>query len=272
VVAPTDTAVALEVTALPVESAPSDESQPEVAEVGTPETELEAAPETVKSWHEHIAEVSDDELLENDRFKSLLARREESARRRIEHDQQIKAGSDQQVMSTVGTLLQGLDSGNLTPEKFQQAAAWTVQAARRFASEEIGIKLPEVLMGNYKIPVEYRERAIEAREQDNGNLDRYAKILIEGAVAAERGTTRLKDIPEGSPLHKDVQSEVARRFEAELKARGIEAQPRVGVPPPTPRGTPTGAAASVPYHLMTIEQRAAMSPAERDRVVAEMRR
>ena len=238
-----DTAAALEDTAPVVEGAPPAEEQPETPEAAAPETELEAAPETAqdtRSWADHLVDIDEDELVNHDRIKSIIARREESTRRKIERDQQLKAGSDQQVQSVVSYLLTRLDAGEISPQQFQTAAGQAVQAARFYASVEMGKQLPDVLMSNYKIPVDFRERAVEARLEDNGNLDRYTRILIEGAVAAERGTTRFKDIPEGSPLHRDVQAEVAKRVEAELKAKRITDQPKVDTPPPTTRGVAAG--------------------------------
>ena len=237
--AATPVATAAQAEESPLLTAPEGADGTETTPVAATETEPESATETV-SWTEHLAKVEDTDLLEHPKIKSLLARKEESLRQRIERDQQLQAGSNQQVQGTVTRLLQMLDGGEISPQQFQQAAAQAVQASHYFASVEIGRKLPEVLMGNYKIPVEYRERAIEEREQDKGNLDRYVSTLIEGAVAAERGTTRLKDVPEGSALHKDVQSEVARRLAAELKAQGVEAQSRPENPPATPRGPGTG--------------------------------
>ena len=264
------TAAALVDTAPVVEDAPPAIEQPETPDAAAPETALEAAPETAqdaKSWADHLVDVDEDELVNHDRIKSILARREESTRRKVERDQQLKAGSDQQVQSVVSYLMQRLDSGEVTPQQFAQTAAQAIQAAKFYASVEMGKQLPDLLMSNYKIPVDYRERALEAKLDDNGNLDRYTRILIDGAVASERGTTRLKDVPEGSALHKDVQAEVSKRVEADLRARGVEAQTRLETPPPTTRGAERSSSIT-PYHLMTREQRQAMSPAERDAAIA----
>ena len=271
-----DTAAAPVDTAAQVEDAPPAVEQPETPDTPASETALEAAPETAqdtKSWADHLVDIDEDELVNHDRIKSIIARREESTRRKIERDQQLKAGSDQQVQSVVSYLLTRLDAGEISPQQFQQAAGQAVQAARYYASVEMGKQLPDVLMSNYKIPVDFRERALEAKLEDNGNLDRYTKILIEGAVAAERGTTRFKDIPEGSPLHRDLQAEVAKRVEADLRARGIEAAPKLSVPPTTPRGA-SGVSTSLSLaeiEAMPTTEWLAKPKTERDRLLAAAR-
>lgn len=230
---PVDTA------ALEVETPPALE-QPETLTSDAPETELEEAPETAqesaKSWADHLADVDEDELVNNDRIKSILARREESTRRRIERDQQLRAGQSQQAQATLTYLMQRLESGDITGPQFRQAAAQVYQAAEYANKVELAQKLPDALMGNYKIPLEYREKATDLKASAPGDIDGYLRILVEGAVASERGTTRLKDVPEGSPLHKDIQAEVTKRFEAELRAAGVATQPRLQTPPQTPRG------------------------------------
>lgn len=237
---PEATAAALEDTAVLVEEAPPVIEQTETPEASTTETELVGATETAPdapSWADHLAEVEEKELLENDRIKSLLARKEESLRQRIERDQQLKAGADQQVQGTLTRLMAMFDAGEITSPQFQQTAQHLIVAAKTFADQEWAVALPDILLSEYKIASEFKERALEAREQDGLNRKRYTKILIEGAVESERGKTRLKDVPEGSPLHKDVQAEVAKRLESELKAQGLETQPKRESPPATPRGT-----------------------------------
>lgn len=230
---PVDTAV------LGAETPPALE-QPETLAPVSPETELvdapETATETAKSWAEHLVDVDEDELVNNDRIKDILARREESTRRKIERDQQLRAGQNQQAQATLTYLMQRLDSGDITPSQFQQAAAQVYQAVEYANKVELAQKLPDALMGGYKIPLEYRERATDLKMRTPSDVDGYLRILVDGAVASERGTTRLKDVPEGSPLHKDIQGEVTKRLEAELKAQGIEKAPRLQTTPNTPRG------------------------------------
>ena len=266
-----DTAVKPEDTALLVEEASPALEQTETPETETTETVLGDATETV-SWADRLAEVEESELIEHPTIKSLLARKEESLRQRIERDQQLKAGSDQQVQGTVTRLMQMLDAGEITSQQFQQTTAQVIAASHYYASVEIGRKLPDVLMANYKIPVEYRERALEAREQDKGNLDRYASILIDGAAVFTASNFDVDDVPKDSKLWKSIEKHNVKWREAESKAQSVSARSKLETPPSTTRGMTPGGKEVVPYHMMTPEQRAAMSPAERDRAVAALGR
>lgn len=230
----------------PEATAATEEAQPLLNEAPdqpapdtAPETSGSDAPVETAPVRHTLADFSDDEIEGDDRIRSLLARREESARRKAQREQQRQAGSNQQVQYAVATLLNQVNSGDLTPEQFANAAQQVIHANRVSAAHEIAEELPGALMRQWTLPVEVREKALEAR--DDGNIDTYVSTLIGGAVDVELSKRRLRDVPEDSSLHRDIQAEVNRRVEAEMKAKAVQEQPKRETPPATPRGQAGGA-------------------------------
>ena len=121
---------------------------------------------------------------------------------------------------------------------------------------ELAQAVPEAVLRGYTVPVAVREQALEARER--GDWDGYVGALLTGAVEAQ-------DAAREAEFESKVTAEVNRRLAAEIKARNLESAPRRERMPAPPAAA---ASSSVPYHLMTPEQRGAMSPAERDAAVA----
>ena len=124
------------------------------------------------------------------------------------------------------------------------------------AAHELAQAVPDAVLRNHPVPVEVREAALEARER--GDWDGYVSTLLNGAVEA-------KDAERQKTFDQKVKAESDRRVAAETAALRAERAPVREGAPPRPAGqvtTPT------PYHLMTFEQRQAMSPQERDAAVA----
>lgn len=97
---------------------------------------------------------------------------------------------------------------------------------------ELAQAVPEAVLSGFTVPVEARERAIEAREA--GDWDGYVSTLVTAAAEEKVKALRAEDERRNS-------AEVQRLLAAEIKARGLEAAPvREGAPP-----RPVAAAAPV---------------------------
>ena len=128
--------------------------------------------------------------------------------------------------------------------------------AQSNAAQELAGVIPDVVLRNHPVPVEVRERALEARE--SGDWDGYVGQLINGAVEAGLDARMV--------AYKKEQDAANTKWRAgELAAIRAEKAPVREGAPAMPRAVP---AAPVPYWQLTPEQRAAMTSAERDAAVA----
>ena len=111
-------------------------------------------------------------------------------------------------------------------------ASYLYDLAAANAAHELASTLPDVLMSDFKVPVEAREQAVEARER--GDWNGYIGTLITGAVTAEVTKQR-----EGDEAR--INAEVQKRLASEIKARRIEAAPvREGAPAAPRSAAPEG--------------------------------
>jgi hypothetical protein len=90
--------------------------------------------------------------------------------------------------------------------------------------------------------------AIDAGMERTGDeLTKFSEALFSAAVDAEarrRVTdTKLADVPQGTQLTKDIEAEITRRVDLEVKAAGIESRPRRQPAPNTVEGRPPTAEA-----------------------------
>lgn len=192
-----------------------------------------------------------DELLRQ-QYEERLRERENAGANRREAQLKREAGRKDVTTRNVQRFLSELGIEVEDPSRLH----YFQDLALAHEAIELATNVPEALLRNHPVPVEAREQAVAAREA--GDWDGYVGTLLNGAVQAEIKKLRAED-------EKRIVTEVNRRVSAEIKARGIEKAPVRDTPPTAPGG---GAPAPIPYSRMTTEQRAAMTPAERDAAVA----
>lgn len=245
----------LEQTGTVLDNADSQDIAPESNGVVGAETDSVEETETDKGSEATFSfdSIDDDTLDRLYKERGREDRVRESERQKTEARLRREAGSKENVKTSVESFLRaaGVDPNELVDGTALKKSEFLYEQAKANAATEIAKQLPEAILGEYKVPVEYRERAVE--ELENGRMTMYVKHLVEGAVAAKSSDMRLKDVPEGSTLHKDVADMVAERLKAELKAAKFEERTRVEAPTP-PRGN-----ASTP---LTRESITSMSPSE----------
>lgn len=134
--------------------------------------------------------------------------------------------------------------------------AYLYDLAAANAARELATALPDAVLRNYAVAPESRNQALDAR--DRGDWDGYLTTLVAGAVEATL-ESRME------AYRKEQEAANQRWRAAELKAMRLEQAPKRDGAPAMPRGTTPE---PVPYYQMTPEQRAAMTPEERDRAVA----
>lgn len=218
------------------EAAPLAETPPETPPVEqSPEPELQPAPETKPDYATLLADAQEKELLETPRLKDILARREESIRRRTEEALKREASNNESVQAVLSNMLEkAVESGD--PAEYRRLAGQALLWNRQYQLAELARELPDALLRSYQIPVDVREKALEIRESNpsSPNWDGYVTTLIDGAVAQKV-----------DELRKDDESRVAKAIAdgvaAELRARQVEAAPRLQTPPVTPQGAAPGA-------------------------------
>lgn len=175
--------------------------------------------------------LSDEELfaLAKERNIRVLDEDEErrirqSAQDQLRSQQEREAGKRDNVRKAVSAFLKRHD---VSVEDSTQLD-YLYEIARGNAAYELATEFPTALMSQFDIPADVREQAIAARE--SGNLDRYVKTLVDGAVASE-----LKKAE--ADMEKRVQKLADEKLAAEIKARKLEANPRRESAPVTPRGS-----------------------------------
>lgn len=119
-----------------------------------------------------------------------------------------------------------------------KATEFVTQQAMGYVFAEFTERIPEVLLKGYDIPVAAREEAVALRESND--YDGMLRTYLTAAATDTVGKMRLADVPEGSPLSKDLKAEATRIAGEELRAQGIETTPPTPGAPPTPNGRPVG--------------------------------
>lgn len=206
-----------------------------------------------------LRELNDTALSDRDRERENAGANRERARL------QREAGKKDSTRQNVARFLaeQGVDVDDT------QRLDYFYDLAAANSAMELATAIPEAILRNYTLPPAVREQAIAARE--NGDWDGYVTQYVTGAVDAgitqKVGTLSLKDIPADSALRKEIDAENQVWRAAELRALRASAAPRSPGGLPVPQGNAGG---PTPYSQMTSEQRAALSPSERDAAVAAM--
>ena len=107
---------------------------------------------------------------------------------------------------------------------------------------------------------------------EQGDHEGYIKAVQEAGYQHHLGhKTKMKDIPEGSPLHKEMQGEIRRQVRAELAAK--EQEGKTVVAPP---GSPSGSGSSGAFTADDLEkipnsEWVRKPPEERQRLLAAAR-
>ncbi len=218
---------------------------------------VETAPESIDALLERYPSL-------REQHESKLKERENAGAQRREAQLKREAGATENTRRNVTRFLtdMGVDPTELLmlPDGRTQLSRvdYLYSLAAANSAYELAQQVPDTILRNHPVPVEVREQAIEARER--GDWDGYVSTLLNGAAEA-------KDVERQKTFDAKVTAEVNKRLAAEIKARELEKAPRRDPMPVMPAGTTSTA---VPYHLLTREQRAAMSPAERDAAVASI--
>lgn len=219
-----------------------------------------------------------EELWENDDFKGRRAREQEGARQRFEAQLRRDAGKQERVAQVAQAVI--AEAFAATGVEFDPDALDAKQRARlanaiglpwnaalEVSAMELAEALPKALFSRYELPKEVIADALAKRE--GNDWDGYIEAVVNGAVRAQLGAVPLKDIPEGSALHKEIAAMVDRGVAEELKAREQEAA-RNGAPKPAP-AVPRGGESNEPTYddilKMTAAETASLPPGTVVRVV-----
>lgn len=238
----------------PVEVPVTEAAEPEVAEALRLLEAVEAAPaEAAPAQPRSFADMSDDEILANERVHGLIQRQRQSAAQQAEEKLKRQMGSDEAVRQYVARLREAAED----PEAFDRAATEAINLNRRYQEDQVTEFFANGVKELYKVPPERHERAVNALA--SGDRAGYVTNLIDGAVEAKAATLRLADIPDGSPLRVEMEAEIkaraARVIAAELKAKQIAAAPKIEAPPAMPAGVPVGSMTN-PINTMLDADRA----------------
>lgn len=191
-----------------------------------------------------------DAILERDerlreQLEERLRERENAGANRREAQLKREAGKKEVTTSNVRRFL--ADQGYEVDDPARLHYFYDLAAAN--SAHELATTLPDVLMSDFKVPVEAREQAVEARER--GDWNGYIGTLITGAVES-KVAEKLAD------NERVITAEVNRRLAAEIKARGIEKAPvREGAPPAPMSSSPNSGPTPAQYRAATSAQRAA---------------
>lgn len=226
----------------PVE-APPEITPPETAPAeATPEPAPEPAPEPVKpDYSSLLADAPEADLLATPKMRDILARREESIRRRTEETLKREASNNESVQQVLsGMLAKAVETGD--DSEYRRLAGQALLWNQQYQMAEIAKQFPEALMRQYQLPVDVREKALAIREADpaQSNWDGYVTTLIEGAVEAKVTQARRDD-------EARVKQAIADGVAAELRAREIAARPKIDAPPTPPSGSPAGSNGQVTW-------------------------
>ncbi len=202
---------------------------------------LEAA-EAAQPQVRPFEELDEEELLKDPRVHGIIQRQRQSAAQQAEAKIRRDAGNDEAVRTYVRNLRETVDD----PEQYERAATEAIRLNREYQQAQVTEFFSTGVKDLYQVPPEFHERAVTALER--GDRAGYVTNLIDGAVAAKTGALKLADIPETAPLRAEIEAEIkAKAIKAvasELRAKEIEAKPRVESLPPAPSGLPGGRALS----------------------------
>ena len=227
------------VTADPATEAPPSVETPESAEVESPETGQIDAPET-EAPKNPLDDLDEDSLLEHPKVKDILARREESARRKAEHEASTrKAASDidwakkQGFVNDFadilrGSITQGEDGPQLRldPKRIDEVTGrlWetnvlgTIGAVSQVVHNRLG--------DDYRFTPEDNKRLSEGYAEFTSNpsgkaMDYLSTLLdVVGKAAVEAATPQLrKDIEKAVRKDFETKAEADSRQRAETAAR-----------------------------------------------------
>ena len=226
---------------------------------GTVETESDP----IESW---LADESNrTRLFEHPSVAEKLRERENAGAQRREAQLKREAGAAQVTEQNVAALFAaaGLDPSEPVQDAqgrdLMPRARYLYALAQANAAVELTKVIPDVMLKDFSVPAEVREQALDMRA-DGKPADEWLKVLVTGAAEAKVSEMRKAD-------ESKITAEVNRRLAAEIKARGLEAAPKRAGAPPIPVGAASGGD-KIPYSQMTREQRAALTPSERDAAVA----
>ncbi len=197
--------------------------------------EAEAAQPQARSF----ADLTEEELAADPRVNGLIQKQRQSAAQQAEAKLRKQAGSDEAVLGYVRRLR---DAALDDPEAYERSAAEAIRLNREFQQDQVTEFFTEGLKNLYQVPVDHHERAVRALAA--GDRAGYVTAMVDGAVASKTQGLKLADIPESSPLRSEIEAEIKAKavkvVAAELRAKAIEAQPRIESPPPAPSGLPGG--------------------------------
>ena len=213
-------------------TSPVEVTQPVVEAATEPVVEAASVVETPdpRAW---LNDAPEEDLLSHERINDLLRRREKSAEDRASARLKREAGNNESVQQVLSRLLQSAVESGGDETELRKIGAQAVVFNRQYQAIELAKELPDALMRNYTIPVEAREAALSAREDND--WDGYATKLIDGAVESKVAELRKAD-------EARVKKAIADGVAAELKARQIETAPKLETPLVAPSGgTASGA-------------------------------
>ena len=208
-----------------------------------------------------LTDLTDDELLADQRIHGLIQRREMSAAQRAEEKLRRQAGSDEAVRSYVMRLRDAALNGD--DDSYIQSATQAIQLNRQYQEDQVVDFFSNALKNTYKIPPEHYEKAVNALA--TGDRASYITSLVDGAVESRTAAMRAE-------IEAEQKAKVARILAAELKAAKISATPKVDAPPRPPTGTPGVGKMSL-AEIEAIDSNAWISmPAEQRRAMLDAAR
>lgn len=217
---------ALEPEVVVAADAPADDAPSGTADdtAVTPEPEADGEPSDLDSLTQRYPWLTE-RLTERDRD------RENAGAQRREAQLRREAGSKEQTARAVAHAMRewGVDPAEVG-EQGSQRMHFLYDLAATNAAWEFAREVPEAI-SKFAIPVEAREAAVRIKEQSPQDFDSYVRTLFDGAV--EQEVTKRE-----ATIRKDMEREIGKRVQAELKAQGIEGKPRAENIPASPRGTP----------------------------------
>lgn len=226
------------------EQAPAEGGQADVTDAGGAEADAErdatgdgaaavegavpAVDETPQSEFETLDAVWERYPALREQHEATLAEErrvaENAGAQRREQQLKREAGQQDVTRRNVARFLQ--DTGIEVEDPSRLDYLYSLAAAN--SAYELAQALPDAALRNYSIPVETREKALQARE--SGDWDGYLATLVNGAV-------EVKDAERQRLFDTKVTAEVNKRLAGEIKARGLEKAPVRDPMPATPVGS-----------------------------------
>ena len=243
----------------PAQEAPAAEAQVEALDLLPDAPVDEGADDTAPSAD--ATPVSLDELIERDeklreQLDARLKERENAGANRREAQLKREAGKKEVTTRNVQRWL--AENGIEVDDTSRLAYFFDLATAHE--AMELATNVPDALLRNHPVPVDAREKAVEARER--GDWDGYVSTLLNGAVEAEVAKRTADN-------EKRITTEVNKRLAAEIKARGIEKAPQREGAPHVPLSGASKGMTMAELDAMPTEVFLAKSPEERQRLVNE---